>query len=149
MSKPLRLIALDDEDLAILSAHLQDAVVKVKDMIFLPKARRFALLAARFDWPGIHKGQKQRCYCGLHFKGVSNAAVQGFDQNAGDTCLNLLSIGFEPETPPGGQVVLTFSGGAAVRLDVECLEAQMRDLSEPWPAKAKPGHAVEAPDDCA
>ncbi|HEY1736157.1 MAG TPA: DUF2948 family protein [Methylovirgula sp.] len=148
MSKPLRLIALDDEDLAVLSAHLQDAVVKVRDMVFLQKARRFVLLAARFDWAGVDKGQKQRCYCGLHFEGVSKVAVQGFDQNAGNTCLALLSVVFEPEAPPGGRVVLTFSGGAAVRLDVECLEAQMRDLSPPWPAKAKPGHAVEA-DECA
>jgi hypothetical protein len=147
MPKPLRLLALDDEDLAVMSAHLQDAVIKVKDMAFLPKAKRFALLAARFDWPGCDKGQKQRCYCGLHFEGVVKAAVQGFDQNAGDTCLNLLSIGFEPETPPAGLVVLTFSGGAAVRLDVECLEAQMRDLSPPWPAKAKPGHAIDEPSD--
>lgn len=143
MSEPLRLHALDEEDLSVISAHLQDAVIKVKDMAFLPKTKRFALLAARFDWPGTSQGKMQRCYTGLHFERVLKAQVTGFAQSAGETCLNLLSIHFIADDPPAGHVRLTFSGGAAVKLDVECLEAQMRDLTGPWPAKGQPGHPLD------
>lgn len=143
MSEPLRLITLDEEDLAVVSAHLQDAIVKVKDMAFLPQTKRFALLAARFDWPGITSGKKERCCTGLHFERVLKAALTGFDQSAGDTCLSLLSIRFFPNDTPAGQVILTFSGGAAVKLDVECLEAQMHDLGPRWAAKAQPGHCLD------
>ncbi len=115
MSEPLRLVALDDEDLAVMSAHLQDAVIKVKDMVFLPKSKRFAVLAARFDWLGTDKGRQQRCYTGLHFERVLKAAVSGFDQAAVETCLNLLSIHFTADDAPAGHVILTFSGGAAVQ----------------------------------
>ncbi|QXX73246.1 DUF2948 family protein [Methylovirgula sp. HY1] len=145
MSEPLRLIALDEEDLAVISAHLQDAVVKVKDMAFLPQTKRFALLAARFDWLSVDSGKKERCATGLHFERVFKAAVKGFDQADGDRCLNLLSIRFFPEDAPAGQVILTFSGGAAIQLDVECLEAQMHDLGPRWPAKAQPGHCLDEP----
>jgi hypothetical protein len=147
MSEPLRLIALDEEDLAVISAHLQDAVITVKDMTYLPKTKRFALLAARFDWIGIDRGKKERCFSGLHFERVLKVAALGFDQSAGDSCLNLLSIHFLPQDAPAGHVILTFSGGGAVKLDVECLEAQMRDLGPRWPAKAQPGHSLdETPD---
>ena len=148
MSEPLRLIALDEEDLAVMSAHLQDAVIKVRDMLYLPKTKRFALLAARFDWLGIEKGRTERCVTGLHFERVLKAAISGFDQAAGDTCLNLLSVHFTATDAPAGEVILTFSGGAAIKLAVECLEAQIRDLGPRWQAKAKPGHSLdEAPEE--
>ncbi len=147
MSEPLRLIALDEEDLAVISAHLQDAVVRVKDMAFLPQTKRFALVAARFDWLGLATGKKERCSTGLHFERVLKAAAMGFDQTAADTCLNLLSIRFLPRDAPAGQVILTFSAGAAVKLDVECLEAQMRDLGPRWQALAQPGHRLDEPPD--
>lgn len=147
MSEPLRLIALDDEDLGVISAHLQDAVLKVRDMAYLPKSKRFALVAARFDWLGIAKGKKERCHAGLHFERVLKAEIAGFDQAQGDTCLNLLSINFVAADEPAGHVILTFSGGAAVKLTVECLEAQMHDLGSRWRAKAQPGHqCLEEPE---
>jgi hypothetical protein len=143
MPEPLRLIALDEEDLSVVSTHLQDAVLKVRDMAFLPKTKRFALVAARFDWLSMSAGKPERCATGLHFERVLRAAITGFDQSDGNRCLNLLSIQFVPLDPPTGQVVLTFSGNAALRLDVECIEAQMRDLGSRWPAKATPGHCLD------
>lgn len=143
MSEPLRLIALDEEDLAVISAHLQDAIIKVKDMVFLPQAKRFALVAARFDWAGLAAGKMERCRVGLHFERVSKAATTGFNQAQGERCLNLLSISFVSGDAPSGQIVLTFSGGGAVRLDVECLEAQMHDIGPRWPAKTQPGHGLD------
>ena len=143
MSDCLRLIALDEEDLAVISANLQDSVIRIGDMAYLPRAKRFALVAARFDWVGAGGGCNERCQTGLHFERVLKVAHTGFDQAAADTHLNLLSVMFQTADPPAGQVVLTFSGGAAVRLDVECVEAQMRDLGPRWKAKAQPGHPLD------
>jgi len=143
MSESLRLIALNDEDLAILSTHLQDAVLKVRDMAYLRETKRFALVAARFDWLSTSCGKAERCATGLHFERVLKAAITGFNLADADRCLNLLDIRFSPQDAPAGQVILTFSGGAAVKLDVECLETQMHDLGPRWPAKATPGHCLE------
>jgi Protein of unknown function (DUF2948) len=143
MPQCLRLIALDEEDLAIISANLQDAVIRVGDMAYLARTKRFALVAARFDWVCAAGGSKERCQTGLHFERVLKVTRSGFDQTAPDTHLNLLSIAFRPGDPPSGTVELTFSGGAALRLDVECLEAQMRDLGPRWKARAQPDHPIE------
>jgi hypothetical protein len=140
MREHLRLIALDEEDLAIISANLQDAVIRIGDMAYLPHGKKFALVAVRFDWVCAAAGSNERCQTGLHFERVLKVARSGFDQAAVEEHLNLLSIAFVPKDPPAGQVVLTFSGGAALRLDVECLEVQMRDLGPRWKASAQPGH---------
>ena len=144
MSEPLRLIALDTEDLAIISANLQDALIKIGDMAYLPRSKRFALVASRFDWVASVSGKKnERCETGLHFERVLKVTRTGFDQGASEQNLNLLSIGFTSTDSPAGQVVLTFSGGAGVRLDVECLEAQLRDIGPRWTCKACPGHKLD------
>jgi len=142
LPRRLGLIALDIEDLAILSANLQDAVVRVGDIAFLPQVRRFALLACRFDWVAAEEGRMERCQTGLHFDHVDKAILTGFGQSNTYIMLNLLSISFEPTEPPAGTVLFTFSGGAAIRLFVECLEAQMRDMGPRWMTHRKPGHAI-------
>jgi hypothetical protein len=143
LSAPRRLglIALDCEDLAILSANLQDAVVRVADIAFLPQSHRFAFVACRFDWVAAEEGRMERCRTGLHFDRVERASFTGFRQNDKDMMLNLLSISFESSEPPGGDVIFIFSGGAAIRLSVECLEGQMHDLGLRWSTTRKPGHA--------
>jgi Protein of unknown function (DUF2948) len=143
MLDTLRLIALDAEDLAIISANLQDSCVKVADMAYLPRSKRFALVASRFDWVAAAEGKNERCRTGLHFERVLKATCTGFDQHAKDTCLSLLSLVYETKDAPAGYVTLTFSGGAAVRLDVECLEAQVADIGPRWPAKTCPDHRFE------
>lgn len=143
MPDSLRLIALDTEDLAIISANLQDSCVKVADMAYLPRSKRFALVAARFDWVEAAEGKNERCRTGLHFERVLKATYTGFEQNAKDTCLSLLSVVYLTKDAPAGYVMLTFSGGAAVRLDVECLEAQMHDIGPRWPAKTCPDHKLD------
>lgn len=139
----LRLIALDAEDLAVISCNLQDAVVRVADLAFVPAQRRFALLASRFDWVAADAGRQERCRAGLHFDSVVKVASTGFDRGNREAVLNLLSISFEAGEAPGGAIELTFSGGAAIRLDVECVDAQMRDLGVRWTARHKPGHAID------
>lgn len=144
----LKLLVFDDEDLAVVSANLQDAIVRASDMAFLQREQRFAFTAARFDWMAAAEGRCERLQTGIHFERVSNVRTAGFRPGKPEEVLNLLSILFEPGEAPSGEVVLTFSGGAGVRLTVECLEAQMRDIGPRWPCKGKPGHpANEAADE--
>lgn len=143
----LRLIALDCEDLAVMSAHLQDALVRVGDMAYLPRTKQFAAIVARFDWlaastcrGGIRR--LERCRTGLHFERVFKVSSAGFCQNDQDKILNLLSIEFRETRPPAGEIRLVFSAGCTLRLDVECLEAELCDLGLRWKAKSLPGHPV-------
>jgi hypothetical protein len=153
----LKLIALDSEDLDVLSAHLQDAVIRVTDMAYLPSEKRFVAIANRFDWeralaPGASKnggkavGRYERRRAGLRFERVLTAKVQGLDLKDKKAALSLLAVTFTPrpgEETPDGDVTLTFSGGAAIRLGVECLEAELKDLGPVWAAKSSPEHPDE------
>lgn len=127
----LKIAALDPEDLAILSAHLQDAEVRIDDMAYLPSAQRFALVAARFDWYAAGRGRCERCGTGLHFERVSRVRRAGFEQSR-DGVLTLLAVSFMPTDPPAGTVMLHFSNGGAIRLEVECLEAALSDIGPRW-----------------
>jgi hypothetical protein len=144
----LKLIALDAEDLAVISAHLQDAVLKVGDLVYLPKEKRFAGVANRFDWADALKGGKDRNAfarrrTALRFERVLGAKVSGIDLKNGGAVLSLLAISFEPKEVPGGDVVLQFAEGRAIRLQVEVIEAELKDLGPVWQAKSRPQH----PDD--
>ena len=147
----LKLIAFDREDLSVVAAHLQDAVLKVGDMTFLPGEKRFAAIARRFDWwRAVDEKQRQmeRRQCGLRFERVLGAKVTGLDLKNRTEVLALLTVTFEANAPddPAGIVTLYFSGGGAVRLEVECLEAELKDLGPAWRAGAKPQHSVDAKD---
>lgn len=147
----LKLIALDAEDLGVISAHLQDAVVRVGDMAFLPGAKRFAAIANRFDWAKAlaggtvtpAPGDLERRRTGLRFERVLAAKVNGFNLKDKSAALALLAVTFTPRDAKelvDGDVTLTFSGGAAIRLQVECLEVEMKDLGAAWSAKRAPAH---------
>ena len=142
----LKLIALDDDDLAVVSAHLQDAIVRSGDMTFLKHDKRFAAVCNRFDWEAANAtaGRKQatlaRRRCGLRFERVLDAKVAGFDPSNKDAVLSLLAVSFEPRTAPAGYLTLLFSGGAAIRLEVECIEGEMKDLGAAWETARQPQH---------
>lgn len=139
VAEPLRLIALDTDDLSVISAHLQDAVLKRGDIAYLPAEKRFALALRRFDWEGATQGRKRRRLAALHFERVT--AARSTKIAAGDgAVLSLLAVTFAESDGPAGQVTLHFSDGAAIRLDVECIEAQMKDLGPIWEAVATPAH---------
>jgi hypothetical protein len=143
----LRLLALDAEDLAVLSAHLQDAVVKTGDMTWLPGQKRFALVLNRFAWEALEKGLRhkksyQRRRTGLHFDRVSNVQSSGIDRAGKDDVLSLLAVRFHENESPAGEIQLVFSGGGMMRLSVECLEAQLSDLGPAWSAEHAPRHTL-------
>jgi hypothetical protein len=139
----LKLLALDTEDLDVVSATTQDAVVRVADMGYAQADHRFALLMNRYAWEqgvGGKKGQRKRA--GLHFDRVNSVKVAGIDTHARDGVLDLLDIRFTQTDAPSGIVELRFAGGGTVRLVVEVLEARMEDLGAAWAAKARPEHAI-------
>lgn len=147
--QPLKLIALDPEDLAIVSAHLQDSVLQVGDMTFIPSQKRFAAAVNRFDWEGAVTEQRSafaRRRTALRFDRVLAAQVQNIPLDVKGQVLALLALSFEPTTEPEGYVTLVFAGDAAIRLHVECIEAEMRDLGPAWGTKNKPAHAGGASD---
>lgn len=136
----LKLVAIDEEDLAVISAHLQDAVVKLEDVAFLPRERRFALCLRRFDWEAEPDDPPRRRLTGLHFECVQSVQVRNLDTARRDIVLNLLAVVFEATEGPSGVVTLIFSDDRAVRLEVECIEAQMRDMGPIWEAECRPEH---------
>lgn len=140
----LKLLALDQEDLDVISAYTQDAIIKVADMGFVPSDNRFAFLMNRFAWEASDKSKKgERKRAAMHFDHVLSAKSSGFDMNAKDGVLELLTIRFEPADAPSGMVTLEFAGGGSVALEVECLEARLSDMGAVWRAKAKPAHQIE------
>jgi hypothetical protein len=145
----LKLTALDSEDLEIISAHMQDAALLVGDMSYLPRQKKLALVANRFDWAGATsdgqgdgKSMFRRCRCGLQINRVLSIKFSGLRRDDPGTVLSLLAILFHPgREAPGGTIELTFSGGAAVRAEVECIEVALDDLGLTWETPRKPDHA--------
>jgi hypothetical protein len=140
----LRLIALDADDLAVLSMHVQDAVLKVEDINWLPKEKRFILAMNRFAWeaPKERRSEHQRRRSALYLARVEAVRSTGVSREAPGAVLNLLAVRFEPGDAPSGDVVLDFAGGATIRLTVECLEAQLTDLGPAWSTPYMPRHSL-------
>ena len=135
----LTLAAEDAEDLEIISARLQDAVAKVKDLVYLPKSQRFAALFNRFRWEGE---EDTRVRAGLTFARVLSAKAQNLRREAPEAVVSLLAIRFtaKGDEDPGGEVELVFAGGGALKLEVECIEAELADISGEWAALGRPAH---------
>ena len=142
---PLKLIALDKDDIAIVSAHLQDAVVKVSDIVWLPAEKRLVLGLNRFDWEAC--GETSPCYqrrrTALRFERVLAFRCRNVSPAAKEQVLNLLAVEYAENDAPSGTVTLIFSGDAALRLEVECLECELADLGPTWTAAARPAHAID------
>jgi hypothetical protein len=143
----LRLVALDTEDLAVLSAHAQDAVLRVADINWLPREGHLVLGVNRFAWESTPGGtwrrrDYQRRRSALHFARVGKVQSAGIDRTARDTVLALLAVRFEARNPPSGDVVLDFAGGATIRLAVEVLEVQLTDLGPAWSTPVAPRHVL-------
>jgi Protein of unknown function (DUF2948) len=148
MAKPdcLKLLALDEEDLAVVSAYVQDAVMKVGDLAYLPNEGRFALAMNRFIWEKCEGGRKtyERRRTALVFDRVTAVSTSHLRRDRPDAVLELLAISFEASDSPAGSVFLVFAGGAAVRLEVECIEARLADLGAAWATALMPQHDLAA-----
>ncbi len=141
----LRLQALDADDLAVVSAHVQDAVLRVGDVLWLPSEKRFVVAMNRFAWETrpqrrFFSKTYERRRAVLHFDRVLAAASSGVEKTRRDAVLSLLAVTFEPGDAPSGDVVLAFAGGPTIRLSVECIEARLSDLGPAWATAHAPRH---------
>jgi hypothetical protein len=141
-AKELTLAAEDAEDLEIIAARLQDAVTLVKDLVWLPKSRRFAGVFNRFKWEETKTKGNLRVRARLYFDDVKSVQSVNISRDKPDTVLSLLTIGFTQNgaEDPSGTVLLVFAGGAEIRLEVESLEAGLTDVSGDWAALGRPDH---------
>lgn len=160
MSGPLKLRAMDDEDLGVVSAFLQDAIVPLAEMEFVPGEKRFALVASRFRWENCPEtadmpasasrvalppsgdaslaegcASYERVSCGVAFEGVEAVRRRGLDPRDRGRILELLGMRIEV-----GAVTLEFAGAAALRLEGARITCRMSDLGDPWPAQSRPRH---------
>lgn len=140
----LRLLALDNEDLEVISAFTQDAVMRVQDIGLSEGDSRFAMLMNRYVWEASDvRGRGERRRTAVHFDYVHKVTSKGINLEARDGVLELLAISFVSNDSPSGKIVLDFAGGGTIELSVDCLEARLQDLGAAWAAKAKPAHALE------
>jgi hypothetical protein len=132
MSAPdqLKLIALDADDLAVISAHVQDARVQVSDIVWRQDEKRLVVGMSRLDWEQTLSGgpAPRRSIAALRFDRVLACKSRNIDLAQPEATLELVGIEFHPAEPPGGSALLLFNDGGAVRLDVECLECELTDL---------------------
>jgi len=142
----LKLVALDRDDIEVVSAHVQDAMVRVADIFWQPREHRFLMALNRFDWMSAAapetgaKPDYRRCRTALRFERVLSCKCRNLDQSNKDAQLNLLAVEFAEREVPAGLVTMTFSGGGVIRLEVECLEAELADLGEIFVTDARPNH---------
>lgn len=149
----LRLRAVDSIDLSVVAAHVQDAIAQVGDMAFEPAKRRFAMMLNRFMWEDLDDAKQgakadknapyRRVRSALHFDAVQRVQHRGLRLGAKDKVAELLTLAFEAGSEPAGVIKMTFAGGGVMKLDVECLDAWLTDVSAPWPTPNRPGHGDE------
>ena len=143
----LKLIAFDSEDLTTLSAHMQDAIIRVCDIAYRPRNQRFVAIANRFDWQtalqdgNATKKRIERRRTAIRFEHVTNVRLYKIRREASLAVLELLSIEFSEGQSPAGTITLNFSGGGTIQLEVECIEAQLDDLGPVWRASSVPDHS--------
>lgn len=142
----LKLLALDQDDLGIISAHMQDSVFRVADLSYDSRHRQFIAVVNRFVWekPDREKQGFERRRCAISFKRVEAVRSLDVKRQDLDEVYSLLMIRFDQKGDgPEGTVELTLAGGAAISLDVECIEVQMLDTGGAWATERMPKHPEE------
>ena len=133
----LKLLAEDAEDLEVLAAALQDAVLKIGDITWEAQTRRLTLALNRYRW-GAREPERVRS--AVQVGSVLGVQARHLRRNAREAVVELLTLTFEPGEVPGGRLVFRFAGDADLAVEVECLDLVLADLSDPWPAKSEPRH---------
>jgi hypothetical protein len=138
----LKLAALDEEDLKVLAAHLQDAVLTVGDVDWRPRERRLLVTLNRFVWETADgsKGPYERRRSVLHLARVGAVRSSRIRRDSREAVLSLLTLRFEAGDAPAGTLYLEFSGGGSIAAEVECIEASLTDLGAAWSTASRPVH---------
>jgi hypothetical protein len=145
---PLRLRAADADDLVVLSAHLQDAIVPVHDIGWRRGERVFAMVVNRFRWEspaGAVDGRPvwQRTLCGVTVAGVTRLQCRALDLRRRSRILSLLSL----VSSDDGAILLVFADRATLRLSTERIDVRLEDFGEPWPTLMRPSHTLSEGDE--
>lgn len=143
--KPLKLMALDREDLTVIAAQVQDAITKPAYVEFSARDKRFTLVLNRFAWDAESKKtdtKHERRQAALLFAQVTNVRSRGVRRDDEAQVLNLLTVRFVAGDLPGGIIELLFADGPAIELDVACIEVQLADLGGVWGTRFKPRHPL-------
>jgi len=158
MGKCLKLRAADAEDISVISACMQDALVACNDLSFLPGEQRFVLVGQRFKWENCPEFLRpdlagpdagscenyERVNTLLVFDHVTGARLFDLEQPQDANILELLAIAVEPgEEGDGPSIILFFAGGGAIRLEVQRILCHLEDLGDSWPTKNRPIHPVD------
>ncbi len=141
----LKLVALDEEDLKVISAHCQDAVLKTGDIAYFPAEKRLFVAMNRFVWEkktGFFRRDYERRRAALHFERVTGIKLAGVDRTRPQDVHELLAIRFMAGELPGGTIELVFAGNAAMRLEVEYIEARLAALGAAWETGSRPQHTT-------
>ncbi|WP_309606597.1 DUF2948 family protein [Phenylobacterium sp.] len=134
---PLRLLAQDPDDLAVISAAMQDAVARVGDIAYEAKGRVLTIAFNRYCW---ESGGSERVRSALQLGGVLNVQARKIRRTPRDAVVEVLAVTFEAGETPGGLVTISCAGGGDLRATVECVDAVLADISEPWPTPREPAH---------
>ncbi|MFI4973693.1 MAG: DUF2948 family protein [Caulobacterales bacterium] len=137
---PLRLLAEDEDDLAVISAALQDAVAHVGDIAWQKQGRRLTIAFNRYRWEAAGGARGERVRSGLQFGSVLDVKSRNLRREPRDAVVELLALNFEPGEAPGGVIRIAFAGGGDLAVSVECIDAALADLSSPWPTRRTPAH---------
>lgn len=159
MTTPLKLRAEDEEDLRVIAACLQDALIPLSDIHFQEQEKRFILVANRFRWEncpdlpevpkidpgidGIQCSNYERVNCGILFENVTSVRRRGLDQRDRGRILELLTMEIEADGSGSTAVVMLFAGGAAIRLEGGGIKCRISDIGEPWPTQFRPSHSSD------
>jgi hypothetical protein len=142
---PLKLRAVDSDDLAVVSSFLQDAVIPIQDTGFIPEENRFVLVANRFRWEDSDRDTTaegtpiyERVHCGVCFEKVTAVRQKGLDQRRRGQVASLLSL-----EAGDGTIELVLSAGAVIQLEVEEILCHLQDLDDPWPTQWRPSHPLD------
>jgi len=148
VNEPLKLSARDAVDLAVVSAMVQDALTRARDMTFQERERRFLILLDRFMWERddgnpIEGKLYNRVRSVIHFDDVVGIQTLNIDMTAREEVLELLTVAATDSSDSSAKIELVFAGGGVIRLDVDCIECRLTDRGRPWMTRRRPVHAAD------
>tara|TARA_B100001094_G_C17627380_1_gene528818 strand:- start:97 stop:540 length:444 start_codon:yes stop_codon:yes gene_type:complete len=144
-AKNLKLIARTDNDLKVISAHLQDSIVDIKNIAHLKKNKIFLMQLNRFMWEDVEKGvfrKNKRIRTMLKLDNVLEVNSRNIRQKNKDEFLDFLAIESQQMPDKNYEMKLIFSGDSIIRVITEVIEVILDDQGAPWDTKNKPKHKV-------
>ena len=141
--KNLKLLATSDEDLRVIAAHLQDAIVSIKDIANLKKNRIFLIQLNRFMWEDVEKGvfrKNKRIRTFLKVDNVISVLSKNINIKDATSFLDFLTIESSLLPDKSYEIKLIFSGNSVIRIKVEVIDVSLDDQGAPWETKTQPKH---------